>query len=130
MKKSGEGAGHGRSHCVYIPYRRLLYIHVLLSIKDKKDIKDNAISQCLILEVKVTKVDGMKFGFADFKGAGVVHETVELPDKLWKASDAEQFKWLDEAIGGSRPGMTWHHTEIPGKMELVETGIHDIVPHN
>ncbi|WP_256716453.1 HNH endonuclease signature motif containing protein, partial [Paenibacillus odorifer] len=101
-----------------------------LSIKEKKAIKDAAISQGLIPKVNVTKVEGMKFGFADFKGAGVVHESVELPDKLWKASDAEQFKWLDEMIGGNRPGMTWHHTEIPGKMELVETGIHDIVPHN
>jgi len=101
-----------------------------LSIKDKKAIKDAAIAQGLIPEVKVTKVDGMKFGFADFQGAGVVHETVELPEELWKATDAVQFKWLDEAIGGNRAGMTWHHTEIPGKMELVETGIHDIVPHN
>ncbi|WP_245855886.1 HNH endonuclease [Paenibacillus rigui] len=101
-----------------------------LSIKEKKAIKDAAIAKGLIPEVKVTKVEGMKFGFADFKSAGVVHETVELPEYLWKASDSEQFKWLDEAIGGNRPGMTWHHTEIPGKMELVETGIHDIVPHN
>lgn len=26
--------------------------------------------------------------------------------------------------------MTWHHTEIPGKMELVPTGIHNIITHN
>lgn len=26
--------------------------------------------------------------------------------------------------------MTWHHTEIPGKMELVPFGIHNITPHN
>lgn len=72
----------------------------------------------------------MRYGFADFKGAGVVRKTVYLPNELWTVSDAEQFKWLDEAIGGNQPGTTRHHTEIQGKMELVDTGIHGIVPHN
>lgn len=101
-----------------------------LSIKEKRLIKETAISKELLPQIKVTKVDGMKFGFANFKGAGVVQKTVYLPEKLWKATDAEQFKWLNESIGGARPGTTWHHTEVPGKMELIETGIHDIVPHN
>ena len=25
---------------------------------------------------------------------------------------------------------TWHHTEIPGKMELVDFGVHNITSHN
>ena len=33
---------------------------------------------------------------------------------------------LDEQIGGTVDGYTWHHTEIPGKMQLVPTGIHNI----
>ena len=41
-----------------------------------------------------------------------------------------QFKWLDEQIGGTVDGYTWHHTEIPGKMQLVPTGIHNITTHN
>lgn len=49
---------------------------------------------------------------------------------FWKQSDKVQFDWLDGQIGGSRSGMTWHHTEIPGKMELVPYGIHNITSHN
>lgn len=41
-------------------------------------------------------------------------------------SDEVQFKWLNEQIGGTVEGYTWHHTEIPGKMQLVPTGIHNI----
>ncbi|WP_369010154.1 MULTISPECIES: HNH endonuclease [Bacillaceae] len=26
--------------------------------------------------------------------------------------------------------MAWHHTEVPGKMELVPFGIHNITIHN
>ena len=57
-------------------------------------------------------------------------ETQYLPENMWKMSDAEQFKWLDEQIGGTVDGYTWHHTEIPGKMQLVPTGIHNITTHN
>lgn len=63
----------------------------------------------------------MRYGFADFASAGVVEETVQLPKKFWKISDKEQFKWLDEQIGGTRKGMTWHHNPF---------GIHNITPHN
>ena len=83
-----------------------------------------------IPEIKVTKVDGMRYGFADFAGAGVVEETVQQPGGFWKLTDKEQLKWLDEQIGGTRKGMTWYHTEITGKMELVPFGIHNITPHN
>lgn len=30
------------------------------------------------------KVDGMRYGFADFEGAGVVVNSDELPKDLWK----------------------------------------------
>ncbi|MEK3661509.1 HNH endonuclease [Paenibacillus sp. FSL F4-0236] len=101
-----------------------------LSAAQKRKIKEMAVANGHIPEIKVTKVDGMRYGSADFAGAGVVKETVQLPEKFWKLSDKEQFKWLDEQIGGTRRGMTWHHTEIPGKMELVPFGIHNITPHN
>ncbi|MEK3794612.1 HNH endonuclease [Paenibacillus sp. FSL R7-0204] len=101
-----------------------------LSAAQKRKIKEIAVANGHIPEIKVTKVDGMRYGFADFAGANVVEETVELPEKFWKLSDKEQFSWLDEQIGGTRKGMTWHHTEIPGKMELVPFGIHNITPHN
>ena len=101
-----------------------------LTKKQRSLIKEQAVNSGLIPEVKVEKVDGMKYGFADFESAGVVKETLNLPGEMWKVSDAEQFKWLDEQIGGTVEGYTWHHTEIPGKMELVPTGIHNITTHN
>ncbi|KUP03972.1 endonuclease VII [Bacillus coahuilensis m2-6] len=101
-----------------------------LSTAQKRKIKEMALEKGHIPEIKVTKADGMRYGFADFASAGVVEETVQLPERFWKLSDKEQFKWLDEQIGGTSKGMTWHHTEVPGKMELVPFGIHNITPHN
>jgi hypothetical protein len=101
-----------------------------LTAAQKKQIKQNAIDKGIIPDVKVTKVDGMTFGFADFEGAGVVVDTKQLPEALWLKSDQEQFNWLNEAIGGKQEGMTWHHTETPGKMELIPFGIHNITTHN
>ena len=101
-----------------------------LTKKQRSIIKQQAIDAGLIPDIKVTKVDGMRYGFADFESAGVVKETQYLPENMWKMSDAEQFKWLDEQIGGTVEGYTWHHTEIPGKMQLVPTGIHNITTHN
>ena len=101
-----------------------------LTAKQKKIIKETAVSSGYIPDIKVTKVDGLKYGYADFKGAGVVKETVELPKEMWKLSDTEQFKWLDEQISGHVDGYTWHHSEIPGEMQLVPFGIHNITSHN
>ena len=101
-----------------------------LTKKQRSIIKQQAIDAGLITDIKVTKVEGMRYGFADFESAGVVKETQYLPENMWKMSDAEQFKWLDEQIGETVDGYTWHHTEIPGKMQLVPTGIHNITTHN
>jgi len=101
-----------------------------LSSAQKRKIKEIAIEKEHIPEIKVTQADGMRYGFADFASAGVVEETVQLPERFWKLKDKKQFKWLDEQIGGTRKGMTWHHTEVPGKMELVPFGIHNITLHN
>lgn len=72
----------------------------------------------------------MRYGFADFRSAGLVEETVNLPEELWLKTDSEQFNWLNQQIGGAREGMTWHHTEIPGQMELVRFGVYNITLHN
>lgn len=101
-----------------------------LSASQRRKIKEMAVGKGHIPEITVRKASGMRYGFADFAGAGVVKETLELPESLWKLSDKEQFKWLDEQLGGASKGMTWHHTEVPGKMELVPFGIHNITPHN
>jgi len=101
-----------------------------LTKKQRSIIKQQAIDDGLIPDIKVTKVEGMRYGFADFESAGVVKETQYLPENMWTISDAEQFKWLDEQIGGTVEGYTWHHTETPGKMQLVPTGIHNITTHN
>ncbi|MCY8006711.1 HNH endonuclease [Bacillus haynesii] len=101
-----------------------------LTARQRKLIKEKAIADGLIPNVNVIKADGMRYGFADFKGAGLVVETKDLPESLWLKSDEAQFEWLDNAIGGRPEGMTWHHTEVPGKMELVPFGIHNITIHN
>ena len=101
-----------------------------LTARQRKLIKEKAIADGLIPNVNVIKADGMRYGFADFKSAGLVVETKDLPESLWLKSDEAQFKWLDNVIGGRPEGMTWHHTEVPGKMELVPFGIHNITIHN
>ena len=101
-----------------------------LTKKQRSLIKQQAMDNGLIPNITVNKVDGMRYGFADFESAGVVKETVYLPEDMWKMTDAEQFKWLDQQIGGGVDGYTWHHTEVPGKMQLVPTGIHNITTHN
>ena len=101
-----------------------------LTARQRKNIKQQAIDRGLLPKITITKVKGMRYGFADFESAGVVKETKYLPEEMWKMTDNEQFKWLDEQIGGNVEGYTWHHTEIPGKMQLVPTGIHNITTHN
>jgi hypothetical protein len=96
----------------------------------KSIIKQQAVDSGLIPDIRVTQVEGMRYGFADFESAEVVIKTQYLPENMWKMSDAEQFKWLNEQNGGAIEGYTWHHTETPGKMQLVPTGIHNITTHN
>lgn len=67
--------------------------------------------------------------YADFEGAGVVIKREKLPEFYWKSRDKTQFDYLDKLIGGRPAGTTWHHTEIPGVMELVPFGIHNITDH-
>lgn len=77
-----------------------------------------------------------------------------LPKDLWTASDTEQFKYCTqklakqieanpdlakqftprqlEQIKNGEPrisGLTWHHTEIPGKMQLVNATEHNTCRH-
>ncbi|MEK4289997.1 HNH endonuclease signature motif containing protein [Paenibacillus sp. FSL P4-0502] len=78
----------------------------------------------------------MRYGFADFEGAGVVVNSDELPKDLWKKGDTEQFDWLNDNLSEDirklveNGSYTWHHTEVPGKMQLVPYGIHNITTHN
>ncbi|WP_019913023.1 hypothetical protein [Paenibacillus sp. HW567] len=60
-----------------------------LSAAQKRKIKEMAVANGHIPEIKVTKIDGMKYGFADFASAGVVEETVQLPERFWELSDKE-----------------------------------------
>ncbi|WP_247600275.1 HNH endonuclease [Priestia flexa] len=86
-----------------------------LTARQRKLIKEKAIEDGLIPNVNVIKADGMRYGFADFKSAGLVVETKDLPESLWLKSDEAQFEWLDNVIGGRPEGMTWHHTEYQVK---------------
>lgn len=80
-------------------------------------------------------------------------ETV-LPKELWNSSDTEQFKYCTEKLGqkiekntefskqftprqleqieNGEPrisGLTWHHNEMPGKMNLVNSTDHEKCRH-
>ncbi|WP_440961834.1 HNH endonuclease [Paenibacillus nitricinens] len=102
----------------------------------KKLIKSKAEELNLISKIEVRKVDGMRYGFADFEGAGVVVHSDELPKDLWKKGDTEQFDRLNDNLPEDirklveNGSYTWHHTEVPGKMQLVPYGIHNITTHN
>lgn len=77
-----------------------------------------------------------------------------MPKSLWNASDTEQFKYCTEnlkqrierdpefaknftprqleQIKAEAPrisGLTWHHNEVPGRMQLVNAEIHDKCRH-
>lgn len=79
---------------------------------------------------------------------------VKLPENFYKASDNEQMKYCTkklaegierdpefakkftprqlEQIKNGEPrisGMTWHHSEIPGKMQLVDANDHSAARH-
>lgn len=78
---------------------------------------------------------------------------ITLPKRLYQATDAEQFRYatkellaaiknnpklkgkfseeqLEQIAAGYKPkGYTWHHHEELGKMQLVETRIHQSTPH-
>jgi hypothetical protein len=87
--------------------------------------------------------------YPDFSAYAVVD--VQLPPDLWNASDAQQFRWLNEHlfaadgaqskgfpwnqgsnVGSDTPphGYTWHHHQQPGRMQLVPFGIHGAVQHS
>ena len=70
--------------------------------------------------------------FPDFAAAGLVAKTDAMPRALWNARDRQQFAWLDARLPGSQrpPGMTWHHSDIPGVTELVPFGVHNIFGHD
>lgn len=72
---------------------------------EKKKIKENAIKIGLIKEVPVKKVEGQRFGYADFKGAGVVIDELDLPEELWLEDDNTQFKALNLEIKKKRPDL-------------------------
>ncbi len=103
-----------------------------LTARQRKLIRNKAEELKLIPKIEVKKVKGMLYGFADFEGAGVVVHTDHLPKELWKKGDTEQFNWLNKNLPEDiiklvdNGSYTWHHTEVPGKMQLVPFGIHNI----
>lgn len=79
---------------------------------------------------------------------------IMLPKELWKASDTEQFKYCTEKLAkkiegnpelakqftprqleqikNGEPrisGLTWHHNEVSGKMQLVDAKEHSVCRH-
>ncbi len=97
-----------------------------LSAGQKAKIKKEAVDAGLIPDVRFKP--GTKF--PDFQAAGLVYKTDQLPKDLWTKGDKAQFDWLDNRIPGGRPeGYTWHHSDVPGRMELVPFGPHNIINH-
>lgn len=93
---------------------------------ERASIRREAIARGLVTEVPLKP--GTRY--ADFNAAGLVERVDTLPRDLWLQSDRAQFEWLDARIPGGRPeGYTWHHTETPGRMELVPFGEHNITNH-
>uniref|UniRef100_UPI001CF76D1C HNH endonuclease signature motif containing protein n=1 Tax=Paenibacillus massiliensis TaxID=225917 RepID=UPI001CF76D1C len=104
-----------------------------LSADQRKKIKDRALElNTDIPHIEVKKVEGLKFGYADFEGAGLVIVQDKLPKHLWLATDEDQFKWLNDRLPNKvQPeGTVWHHNEKDGIMQLVPFGIHNITKHN
>jgi hypothetical protein len=98
-----------------------------VTISERRRIKTAAEDAGLIPRIEM--IEGTNF--ANFRDAGVVEETLQLPREMWLESDYRQFKWLDEQLPNGRPeGYTWHHSEIDGQMELVPFGIHNITNHS
>jgi hypothetical protein len=97
-----------------------------LTIAQKAAIKEEAIKKGLIPDVP--HKPGTKY--PDFEKVGLVHKVDELPVELWQCGDKTQFRFMDSRIPGGRPpGMTWNHSDIPGRMELVHFGIHNVTYH-
>jgi hypothetical protein len=98
----------------------------LLTVKQKREIRAHAIERGLIPDIPYKP--GTKY--PDFEAVKLVERVDTLPEELWKSSDYKQFKWLDSRIPGGRPkGYTWHHSEVPGRMELVPFGPHNSINH-
>jgi hypothetical protein len=96
------------------------------------DLQQAAIRQAAIDEGLLPNVPFYRgTNFPDFNAVpGLVTEVRTLPRDFWQLSDDVQFRYLDKLIGGHREGYTWHHSHIPGRMELVPTGIHDMYFHH
>lgn len=97
-----------------------------MSAKEKLAIKSKAVENGLVPKIE------FKTGtqFPDFESAGLIKKADTLPENLWKESDYKQFDYLDKRIEGGRPeGTTWHHSDIPGQMELVPFGPHNMIYH-
>ena len=96
-----------------------------------------------VITLNGEKIEGV---FPEFPSAF----DTQLPKELWKASDVEQFRYCTqklkerierdpefakqftprqiEQIKAGAPrisGLTWHHTEVPGKMQLVDSSLHE-----
>lgn len=94
-----------------------------ISRSERALIRQSAADQGLVRRIPVNPVTR----YADFSGHIV--EDVQLPRQYWGASDDVQFRVLNEQIGGARPGHTWHHHQDPGRMQLVEFGVHNATNH-
>lgn len=58
-----------------------------ITYSQKSAIKQLVIENGYLPDIKVTKVEGMKYGFADFASTGEVLKTEYLPEELWLKSD-------------------------------------------
>jgi hypothetical protein len=112
-----------------------------LSRTDRKKIRDLARQQKLIPQVKLTAKR-----YPIFPKKYVKDDNTNLPKNMWKTTDSKQFTWLNNDLESRNPDYdaktqtfrsdpnkkkyTWHHHQDPGRMQLVEFGIHNNTSHD
>lgn len=67
--------------------------------------------------------DEVHFHYADVQLANAVHQSPDIAAEF----DAHQLAQID--AGETPDGYTWHHSEEPGKLELVDEKLHSETGH-
>ena len=102
----------------------LTYFYPSATRTQREAAKRHAIEGGLIERIPFDPVTS----FADFSSVRL-EGPIRLPEELWDKPARVHFAYLDNLIGGHRPGTTWHHHQDSGLMELIPLGIHKAYNH-
>ncbi|MEM5314781.1 RHS repeat-associated core domain-containing protein [Paraburkholderia sp. JHI869] len=73
--------------------------------------------------------DFSKVVMPDGRVVSVIEKTFDMPKHLWQEDDNVHFREANENAGGKKPYVTWHHSEIGGRLERVPLGWHNMINH-